>query len=263
MQYSTVICEKKDAVATITLNRPQNMNALDFKLGEELLDCLLRIGEDAEVRAVVLSGAGRAFSAGGDVKVMQEALSESPPLCLKKLTNLLHPIISAIRRMPKPVIAAVNGFASGAGFSLTLACDLVIAAESARFNSAYILIGLSPDGSLTYFLPRLIGLQRANWLFFSGEQVSAQQGHQMGFVNQVVADEELAEAAQALARRLAAAPTMAIAMTKQVVNTSLTETLETQMENERIHIACAGGTEDFREGLDAFFTKRKAEFKGR
>jgi len=194
---------------------------------------------------------------------MRASLEDSPPLLLKHLTFHLHNTISAIRRINKPVIAAVNGIASGAGFSLALACDLVIAAEGAKFNSAYVNVGLSPDGGLTYFLPRIIGLQRVTQLYLTGEFVDASGGLTMGFINQVVKDEELMTAANAVASKLASAPARAIAETKQLLNRSFSESLESQLENERLAIARCGGSDDFKEGLSAFFEKRKADFKGR
>lgn len=263
MEYKTIIYGKKDNVATITFNRAERLNALDSTMTLELGDCISRCSEDGDVRAIILTGSGRAFSAGGDVKGMRASLEDSPQLLLKELTLYLHSMISAIRRMNKPVIAAVNGIASGAGFSLVLACDLVIAAEGARFNSAYVLIGLSPDGGFTYFLPRLIGLQRANQLYLTGDVVDASEGLAMGFVNQVVKDEELMDAANAMAAKLASAPALAIAETKQLINRSFSESLESQLENERLAIARCGGSDDFKEGINAFFEKRKASFKGR
>lgn len=262
MEYKNIICQIKDSVATITLNRPENMNALDFATSQEFQECLTQLSLDSSVRALIITGRGRGFCAGGDVKGMKESLPDGGPLYLKKLTRYLHPAMASIRRMPKPVIAAVNGFASGIGFSLALNCDLILAARSARFNSAYILIGLVPDGGLTFHLPRLIGLHRANQLFFTGEQIDAQQALELGFVNQVVADEELMSTAEALARRLAQAPTLAIARTKELVNLSFHENLDTQMEHELQTISEMGKTRDFKEGIQAFFEKRKADFKG-
>lgn len=263
MQYQKIIYEKKEHVATVTLNRPENLNALDPAMAQELVDCLNQCSEDAEVRALILTGSGRGFCAGADVRQMQASLEDSPPIFLRKLTIQLHAITSAIRRMSKPVIAAVNGVASGWGFPLALACDLIIATEGARFNSAYIFIGLCPDGGLTYFLPRLVGLQRANQILFSGEPIDANRGLEIGFVNQVVKGEELMDAARAVASKLASAPALAMAETKQLINSSLSESLESQMENERQALARSGATEDFREGISAFFEKRKASFKGR
>jgi len=263
MEYQNILYEKRDQVATITLNRPQSLNGLDSAMAQELVDCLTRCSDDADCRALIFTGAGRAFCAGGDVKEMRASFGDGPQLLLRKLTIQLHAIISAIRRMNKPVIAAVKGTVSGGGFSMALACDLIIAAEGTRFNSAYVLIGLSPDGGLTYFLPRLVGQQRANQLFFSGDFVDAVKGFEMGFVNQVVKEEELMETAYALASRLASSPTLAIAETKQLANRSLSESLESQMENERQAIARCGGSDDFREGITAFFDKRKPTFTGR
>lgn len=267
MQYQTVIYEKADAVATVTMNRPQALNALDLVMGDELSDCLTRCARDQEVRAVILTGAGRAFSGGGDVKYMQKSLEDpekgGPQPFVGRLAGLLHWVITEVRRMEKPVIAAVNGVAAGAGFPLALCCDLIVAAESARFSMAYINIGVSPDGGSTFFLPRALGLHRANYYFFTGEAIDARKGYELGFVNQVVRDEELMGAARALAQRLAQAPTRAIALGKALVNRSIGDHLETQMEFERYGVTTSSGTEDFREGIAAFFQKRKPEFRGR
>lgn len=263
MAYETIIFSQANNIATITLNRPQAMNAFDFTMGDELLDCLVNLSDDPESRAVIITGSGRAFCAGGDVRLFRRSLDKAPHLVIKRLTVPLHAIIAEIRRLNKPVIAAINGFASGAGFSLALACDLIVAAESARFNSAYISIGLTPDGSLTCFLPRLVGLQRASYLIFSGDMVDARAACELGFVNQVVKDDELMKAATELAARLAAAPTLAIARSKQLINQSILGSLETQMEQERQTVSISASTEDFKEGILAFFAKRQAEFKGR
>jgi len=262
MEHQKILLTKEDSVATVTLNRPERMNSFDFPTLRELLSSLEQIAADPEVRAVVLTGSGRAFCAGADLNVMRES-SDPASVVLKGLTALFHPIISTLRRMDKPVIAAVNGFASGGGFSLAVACDIVIAAEGARFNAAYVNIGLSPDGSLTYLLPRLVGLQRAAQLFFTGEQVDAEKGYELGFVNQVVKAEELMDVVGTLAKRLAAGPTFAIARAKQLLNRSFHESLETQMENERGGVAACGATEDLREGVTAFLEKRPPQYKGR
>jgi 2-(1,2-epoxy-1,2-dihydrophenyl)acetyl-CoA isomerase len=262
MDYKTIIFEEAEGIATVTLNRPDSMNALNFELGEELLDCLTRCSESASAKVVILTGKGRAFCAGGDVKAMRDT-REEPPIFFKKLTTYVHAIVSSIRRMRQPVIAAVNGFASGAGFPLAVACDLVIASSEARFNLAYPAIGLSPDGGSTFLIPRLVGLQRASHLFFTGEFIDARKGYEVGFVNQVVEPNELMDTANSLARRLASGATVAIAMAKDLINRSASSDLETQMEHERQAIAYASGTEDFKEGIAAFFAKREARFKGR
>jgi 2-(1,2-epoxy-1,2-dihydrophenyl)acetyl-CoA isomerase len=262
MPYETIQFSQEGAVATVALNRPEALNAINIKLGEELLECLERCAEDASIRAVILTGRGRAFFAGADLRQVKENLDDAPHF-LKQIIHSLHPAVSVIRRMPKPVICAVNGVAAGAGFSLVICCDIVIAAESARFTMAYVNIGLNPDGSSTFFLPRLLGLQRASWLFLTGDMVDARRGEELGFVNQVVKDEELMDTANALARRLAAGPTLAMGRAKALINQSLSESLETQMENETRAIAASATTEDFREGISAFLGKRPPNFQAR
>ena len=262
MPYETVLFSQEGAVATVALNRPEAMNAINLKLGEELVDCLERCAEDASIRAVILTGKGRAFFAGADLRQVKENLNDAPNF-LKQIIRYLHPAVSAIRRMPKPVICAVNGVAAGAGFSLVLTCDIVIAAESSRFTMAYVNIGLNPDGSSTFFLPRMVGLQRASWLFLTGEFVDARGGQELGFINQVVKDEELMRVTNALATKLAAGPTLAMGRAKALINQSLSESLETQMENETRAIAASAATEDFQEGVSAFLDKRQPDYKAR
>lgn len=262
MDYKTIIYAKSDKVATITLNRPESLNAINVAMGEELVDCLHRCDNAPDVRAVILTGNGRVFCSGGDLKEARH-LAELPSLAIKRLLNAALPAISELRRVGVPVIAAVNGPAVGGGFSFAMACDLIIAAKSARFNSHYVLIAQNPDAGLTYILPRVIGLKRATWLMFTGEIVDAQKGYEMGFVNQVVEDSELMNEANALAKRLAEGPTLAIARTKELLNTSLNESLETQMENEKQSMARLGLSEDSLEALNAFRDKRPPKYKGR
>ncbi len=262
MTYETILFTQEGAVATVALNRPEALNAINLKLGEELLDCLERCAEDASIRAVILTGKGRAFFAGADLRQVQENLNDAPSF-LKQVIRYLHPVVSVIRRMPKPVICAVNGVAAGAGFPLAVCCDIVIAAESARFSLAYVNIGLNPDGGSTFFLPRLLGLQRTCYLAFTGEFVDARRAEQWGLVSQVVKDEELMEVATALATKLAAGPTLAMGRAKALINQSLTESMETQMENETRAIALSAATEDFQEGVTAFLSKRSPVFKAR
>lgn len=262
MDYTTIIYTKSEKVATITLNRPEKRNAIDEIVGQELVDCLNRCNEDVDIRAIILTGSGKVFCSGGDLSPAGDP-ADSALLSTKRLINAAVPVISELRRVGVPVIAAVNGPAVGGGFSLALACDLIIAADSARFNSHYVLIGITPDLGLTYMLPRLVGLQRASWLMFTGEVIDAQKGYEMGFVNQVVKDSELLNEANVVARRLAAGASLAIARTKELINVSLHESLETQMENEKQGVARSTLTEDSIEALRAFREKRKPEFKGR
>jgi 2-(1,2-epoxy-1,2-dihydrophenyl)acetyl-CoA isomerase len=262
MGSENVLLEKSDGVATITMNRPERLNALDVEMGEELLQAFRGCGADAEVRVIVLTGAGRAFSAGGDVKAFSESIDD-PVSYFKELIPRLHAGILEIRRMPKPVIARVHGFATGAAMSLTMACDLVVAAESARFNIAYAGVGLSPDGGATYFLPRLVGPRRALEIFFTADMIDAAEAARLGLVNRVVPDGDLEKATRDLALRFARGPGLAIARSKELVNRSLVATLESQLDNEEETILRSVTTEDFSEGVRAFVEKREPRFRGR
>lgn len=261
MVYQTLRFEREKKVGIITFNRPDNLNAFDLMLGQEWLDAMNRCALDKEIRAIIITGEGRAFSAGGDVKSMRDAGDKATSL-LGDLTYYLHGIISAMRRIDRPVIGAINGVASGAGFSMALACDLLVASDKARFNMAYVNIGLVPDGGGTYFLPRLLGLQRATQLIFTAEAIDAAEAQRLGLVNYVVPSEQVLPKAKELAERLAAGPMLAFGKAKALINRGLIESLETQLENERQAITLSSQTMDFKEGLTAFFEKRKANFKG-
>jgi 2-(1,2-epoxy-1,2-dihydrophenyl)acetyl-CoA isomerase len=262
MAYETIRLEKDAAIATITLHRPDAFNALDLTLGRELLSAVLEVDEDPAVRCVVLTGAGKAFCGGGDVKAFADNLPRIGAL-IKELTTYVHGAVSRLVRTPKPVLAAVNGVAAGGGLSLAMAGDLVLAAESARFTMAYSRIAASPDGSSTYWLPRLVGLRRAVELFYTNRVLSAREAMEWGLVSRVVPDGELASATRALATELAQGPTLAFGRGKLLLHGATTESLETQMELESQWIAASGHTEDFAEGVRAFVAKRAPSFKGR
>ena len=262
MDYQTIIYATSDQVATITLHRPEKRNAANEIMGEELIDCLNRCNEDADVRAIILTGSGKIFCSGGDLESYPE-LADWPTIKAKKLLNAFFPAISEINRIDKPVIAAVNGPAIGGGFAIALTCDLVIAAKSAKFNSHYVLIGLSSDAGLSYYLPRIVGSKRAAWLMFTGETVDAQKGYELGFVNMVVEDAELMKTADELAKRLAMGATVAIGEIKRLLNQSWHEGLENQLENEKQSLGRLARTEDVKEALSAFGKKRSPVFKGR
>jgi 2-(1,2-epoxy-1,2-dihydrophenyl)acetyl-CoA isomerase len=264
MSYETIQLEmREDAVAVLTLNRPDALNALSVMLGNEFLSALSEARERG-ARAIVLTGAGRAFCAGGDLREMQqiaqkegrvEAFFEDP-------LNLLHDCIRAIRKTPAPVIAAVNGHASGAGCNLALACDLVIAGESAKFNEAFIKIGLTPDCGGTFILPRLVGWKRAAEMLMTGDVVSAAQAAEIGMINRVVPDAELMGEALALAVKLAAAPTAAIGRIKQMLDESGASTYDMQLDIEHRAQIQSGQSVDFKEGVAAFMEKRPPKFTG-
>jgi 2-(1,2-epoxy-1,2-dihydrophenyl)acetyl-CoA isomerase len=262
MAYQSLIVERAAQVATITLNRPDAFNALDLQLGSELFHAALEVDEDPDVRCVVITGAGRAFCAGGDVKGFADNLPRIGVL-IKELTTYLHGAVSRLCRSDKPVIMAVNGVAAGGGFSFALSGDLVVAAESARFTMAYSKIAATPDGSSSYFLPRLIGLRRAMELYFTNRVLSAREALEWGLVTRVVADAELKTAVETLARELAQGPTRAFGAAKRLLHQSTWESLETQMELEAQAIAASGHTQDFAAGVTAFVNKQTPTFRGR
>ena len=254
--------EVKDAVATITLNRPEAYNALNLALGRELFHAALDADEDRAVRCIVVTGAGRAFCAGGDVKDFHDS-ADRIGVVIKELTTYLHGAVSRLARTPKPVIMAVNGAAAGGGMSLALAGDLVVATESAKFTMAYSKIAASPDGSSSYFLPRMIGLRRALELHYTNRVLSARDAMDWGLVNRVYPDAEFAVSVAALAKELAGGPTLAFGRAKLLFHQSTQESLESQMELEAQALATLGHTEDFRNGVAAFVRKQPPVFQGR
>jgi 2-(1,2-epoxy-1,2-dihydrophenyl)acetyl-CoA isomerase len=262
MAYRFLTLERAAHVATITLNRPDAFNAFHLGLGREVFDATLEVDEDPSVRCVVITGAGKAFCAGGDVKEFVDHLPRIGAH-VKELTTYLHGAVSRLCRSDKPVIVAVNGVAAGGGLSLALAADLVIAAESARFTMAYSKIAASPDGSSSYFLPRLVGLRRAMELYFTNRVLSAREALDWGLVTRVVPDAELRASVEALAGELAQGPTRAFGAAKRLFHQATWESLETQMEAEAQAIAACGRTEDFRAGVTAFANKKTPTFHGR
>ncbi len=263
MNFETIQLEARGAVSLITLNRPESLNALTTKVGEEFLAAVTQAQADG-ARAIVLTGAGRAFCAGGDLREMR-SMAESDgkvEAFFDEPLQLLNECILAIRRTPLPFIAAVNGAASGGGCNLALACDLVIAGESARFNQAFIKIGLVPDCGGSFILPRLIGWKRATELMMTGDVVAAPEALAMGMINAVVPDAELMAQAMARAERLAQAPTAAIGRIKKLLEASATNDYANQLELERKLQIQSGLTQDFKEGVGAFLEKRAAKFVG-
>jgi len=261
MQYATILFDVRDHVAHITLNRPEVANSLNREMASDLMHAVMRCSEDSAIRAVVITGTGPMFCSGGDLKEFA-AQGEHLPYHLKEVTTYLHAAISRLTRMDPPVVAAVNGTAAGAGMSLACACDIVVAAETARFTMAYTRVGLTPDGSSTYFLPRLVGLKRALELTLTNRVLSAQEALEWGIVTRVVPDTELLAQAHALAAQLAAGPTKTLGSSKRLLHTGWTETLETQMEHESQTIADMARTADASEGITAFLEKRTAKFGG-
>jgi 2-(1,2-epoxy-1,2-dihydrophenyl)acetyl-CoA isomerase len=260
-----VLLNVTDGVGWITLNRPKAYNAINTDLAGRLLDTVIRCDEDDDVRALVITGNGPSFCSGGDIRQMMDAVANdgNAAAFLKTLTVSLHETIATMAHMSKPVIMAVNGAAAGAGFSLALAGDLVLAAENARFTVAYTAIGLAPDGSSTFTLLRLIGPKRAFELIYTNRALSANEAKELGLVNQVFPTTQFVERAREYAAGVAQGPTAALGYAKKLLTLSAQNSLETQMEHERRAIATCGRTADFREGADAFFAKRPAKFYGR
>lgn len=261
MTYSTLLFDVKDGIAHLTLNRPEALNSINLELSKDLMQAVLECDEDPRIRAVVLSGNGRLFCAGGDLKTFTTQ-RERLPCYVKEVTTYLHAAVSRLTRMDPPVVAAVHGFAVGAGMSLALACDLVIAAETASFSVAYTRVGLTPDGSMSYFLPRLIGLKRALELTLTNRTLSAQEALDWGLVTRVVPDGKLLSEANALAIQLAAGPAKALGAAKRLMQKGSNETLETEMENETQTIAGIARTSDTHEAIRAFIEKRAPKFTG-
>ncbi len=261
MEYKTLLFDVRDHVAHITLNRPDAANSLNKDMGKDLMHAALRCDEDPEIRAVLISGAGKIFSGGGDLKAFISK-GDQLPYHLKEITTYLHAAMSRLTRMDAPVVAAVHGAVAGAGMSIAIACDIVVAAETTRFMVAYTRAGLVPDGSSTYFLPRIVGLKRALELTLTNRMFSAQEALQWGLITRVVPDNELLAQARAIAVQLAAGPTRAYGVSKRLLHSGWMETLETQMENESQAIANSTRTSDAREGITAFLEKRPPKFKG-
>lgn len=251
--------EIADSIATLTLDRPAALNALTIPLKEELLRAVHAVGRDAAVRAVVLTGAGRAFCAGQDLR--ERRAPDAPPLATE-LRERYNPLILAMRRLPKPIVGAINGVAAGAGASLAFACDVRVAAETASFVLAFGRLGLVPDSGSTWLLPRLVGPARAAELALVGEALSAADAERIGLVASVVAPEALAEAARSIAARLAEGAPLALALTKRALDRAWDTSLEEALEYEAWLQGVAGASADHAEGLAAFLEKRPPRFSG-
>jgi 2-(1,2-epoxy-1,2-dihydrophenyl)acetyl-CoA isomerase len=263
MSYETIQLDRRGAVCVLTLNRPDRLNALNVQVAKDFKAAVSEALERG-ARAIVLTGAGRAFCAGGDLREMQEIAKQDGRVeaFFDEPLRLLNEGILLIRQTPVPFIAAVNGVASGGGCNLALACDLVIAAESARFNQAFIKIGLTPDCGATFILPRLVGWKRATELLFTGDLIGAKEAAEIGMINSVVADDELMNKVMGMAERLAQAPTAAIAQIKRLLEASAVNDYGGQLDLERRTQIESGKTKDFVEGVSAFLEKRPPRFVG-
>lgn len=263
MLYQSILFGVTDNVARLTFNRPHKLNSFSLEMHEEIRAALSSIRGDESVRALLITGAGRGFCAGQDLSARHVARDQVMPDVGQSLDGNFNPLIRSLRALEIPVIAAVNGVAAGAGANLALACDIAIAARSASFLQAFVKIGLIPDCGGTYFLPRLIGEARARALCMLGEKISAADAAAWGMIWRCVDDDELLAEAHAIAARLAAGPTRALALIKRALNEAQTNSLDQQLDLERDLQRIAGRTSDFREGVSAFLEKRAAQFHGR
>jgi 2-(1,2-epoxy-1,2-dihydrophenyl)acetyl-CoA isomerase len=253
-----ILFEVKDSIGFITLNRPEKYNAFNREMAlllQEKLDAC----KSSEVRCVYLTGSGKAFSAGQD---LEEVVDPAGPKIENIVGEHYNPLITRIRRLEKPVVAAVNGVAAGAGANIALCCDVVVAAKSASFIQAFSKIGLIPDSGGTFFLPRLIGWQKASALMLLGDKVSAEEAERMGMIYKFFPDESFEEDAKKIAATLASMPTKGLALTKQLLDNSFDNVYEDQLHDEEIYQQRAGATHDYKEGVQAFLEKRKPNFTG-
>ncbi len=254
-----ILKEIKDQVMVLTLNRPDKFNSFNRDMALQLQAALDEAAASEQVRAVLLTGSGKAFCAGQD---LAEAIDEKGPGISRIVEEHYNPIVTKIRNIEKPVVALVNGVAAGAGANIALSCDVVLAANSASFIQAFSKIGLIPDSGGTFFLPRLVGFQRASALMMTGDKVTAIEAQQMGMVYKVIADEQSMDEALKAAANLSAMPTKALGLTKRLLNESLFNTHEKQLASEgRVQVEAAS-TYDYNEGVNAFLEKRKPAFKG-
>lgn len=258
MQKS-ILTTQKDHLGIITLNRPDVFNSITRDLALNFQNALDCFANDVKIRAIMITGNGKAFCAGQD---LQEAVEDNGSSITRAVDEHYNPIVTRIRAIAKPVLAAVNGVAAGAGANLALACDVVVASESSSFIQAFSKIGLIPDSGGTFILPRLIGLQKASALMMLGDKVSASDAERMGMIYQVFGDDEFAEQAEALTLKLSNMPTKGLRYTKYLLNQSLTNDWDTQLEQEKFYQAKAADTYDCNEGIRAFLEKRKPKFKG-
>jgi 2-(1,2-epoxy-1,2-dihydrophenyl)acetyl-CoA isomerase len=259
MSYETLTNTVKENIAYITLNRPERLNAFDMKLGMELYDILKKITVDKKIKAVVIRGTGKGFCGGGDVKEMHFAKDKSK--FLRELTLAIHKCVLEMRNMEKPVIAAVNGHAFGAGLSIALACDIIIASKNAKFGTAFIGIGLAP-GCGTQFFTKIVGYQKACEYILTSKVFSANKAEELGLINMAVEEKDLEDTVEEFANKFRTLPPIAVGKAKMLINKSMDNNMKEHLELESLTAADAAGTKDFKEGVAAFVEKRKAVFKG-
>ena len=262
MTYQNILFDSRDGVARLTLNRPDKLNSFNVAMHEEVREALALVAADRSVRALVLTGAGRGFCAGQDLSDRSVAPGAAAPDLGESIEKYYGPLVLALRRLPIPVICAVNGVAAGAGANIPLACDIVLAARSASFVEAFCKLGLIPDTGGTYFLPRLLGSARATALAMLGDKLSAEQAAAWGLIWKCVDDDQLTAETDTLARHVSQAPTLGLARTKQALQASGLNSLETQLDLERDFMRELGRSDDYREGVAAFMEKRAPKFRG-
>src|SRR5690625_2640471 len=260
MENNTILFEIKEQVAYISLNRPEKYNSFNREMALRLHEILDDCARNPEIRAIYLTGEGKAFCAGQD---LQEAIDPDGPELRNIVRGHYNPIIDRIRKIEKPIVAAVNGVAAGAGANIALACDIVVAHENASFIQAFSKIGLIPDSGGTYFLPRIIGFQKASALMMLGDNVSAKEAESLGMIYTYFNAESFEEESKKIAITLANMPTKALGMTKELLNASMTNSLDEQLAMESTYQIEAAQTEDYKEGVTAFIEKRKPNFKGK
>ncbi len=261
MSYETLTLEINDGVGILTLNRPEQMNALNGQMAQDLFDAAIVCDTRPEIRAVLITGAGKMFSAGGDLKEFLAA-GDDVPAFVTRMATVLHTAIARLNRMDAPVVMAINGTAGGGGFSFALSGDYSFASTSAKFVSAYTASGLSPDASSTYFLAKHVGLYRAKELVLTNRVLDANEALDWGIVNKVVEPDQLMNEAMAMARQFAKGPTKAYGQAKHLLHTAFSESMETQLEFESQGIASMMRTRDARNAMESFVNKRKPEFSG-
>src|SRR4051812_10696528 len=260
MDSKTIRFSIERGIASLTMNRPENLNAINLEMLDEMLRAIFSCTNNRDVRVVILRGEGRAFSSGGDIKVMEHILDQDAYTYMRDWIKRVHLLEMQLRTIPKPVIASIQGVASGQGMNLALACDLRIASESASFNQSFVNLALTSEG--TYFLPRLVGVGKATELFFTGESISAREALSLGMLNRLVPDDELEQETQKWAEQLAKGPTEALGRTKLLINSGYKNQLDQHLAQESSLIAETARTEDFKEAVKAFLEKREPHFRG-
>jgi len=263
MAFTNIIFQVEDGVGVVTLNRPQSLNSFNTDMHEELRAAMKQVREDPAIRCLLITGSGRGFCAGQDLADRVVLGEDAPPDLGDTIEKYYNPLIRGIMTLPKPVICAVNGVAAGAGASIALACDIVLAARSASFVQVFCKIGLIPDSGGSWNLPRAVGLPRARGLAMLGDKLGAEQAESWGMIWRCVDDDQLLDEAMKMARHLATQPTKGLGMVKKLLASSTANTLHEQLELERDTMRMLGQSEDYREGVAAFMEKRAPHFKGK